>query len=89
LREQEDIKSCTGGPAFFWAANARVGLVVPIVWVFKRGILGTAQRRNIRQGNTKFFNDSLYQRMSDDLQLGGVSKRTHDGNNTASKILNR
>ena len=28
---------------------------------------------------SKFFTGKLYQRMSDDLHLAGVSKRTHDG----------
>jgi site-specific recombinase XerD len=29
--------------------------------------------------HSKFFNGSLYQQMSDDLHLAGVSRRTHDG----------
>ena len=29
--------------------------------------------------HSKFFNGSLYQQMSDDLHLAGVSQRTHDG----------
>jgi len=45
---------------------------------------GNDGQSNNRSGNgpggrSKFFCGSLYQRMSDDLHLAGMSKRTHDG----------
>ena len=37
--------------------------------------------------HSKFFNGSLYQQMSDDLHLAGVSQRTHDGYLRATRQL--